>query len=102
MKTTKTTMLVDLFKTSIIVQSLVTLLLLCTICVLWLAPVIRPELADTLKVPDALYVVVGTVLGYWFKTKDKFNAQQAQQELLVALSSPVVGVEAEVNYPVAS
>ena len=70
--------ILEMFRTSIIVQSLITLIVISTICIMFLAPVFNPELI--VDVPESLYIIVGTVLGYWFKTKDRFNSEQLRAQ----------------------
>lgn len=66
--------LIQMFRESIIVQSLITLLVVGTVCAMFLAPLFQPDVV--IQVPESLYVIVGTVLGYWFKTKDRYNSEQ--------------------------
>lgn len=72
--------MLDLLEKSILVQSTVTLLMLSTVCTLYLVPVFRGGEPGT--VPESLLVITGTVMGYWFKTKDRFNAEQKAAEAL--------------------
>lgn len=71
--------IIQMFRESIIVQSLLTLLVVGTACAMFLAPIFLPE--TTIQVPESLYVIVGTVLGYWFKTKDRYNSEQMAARL---------------------
>lgn len=62
----------DLLKSSVLVQSIVTLMLLATLCTMWLVPVFSPGLEVT--IPGELLTIAGTVLGYWFKAKGAYEA----------------------------
>lgn len=77
--------LIDLFRESIIVQSLVTLLVVTTMCVMYLSPLLWP--GSDVQIPESLYVLVGTVLGYWFKTKDRFNSEQYAIRMVTTIVS---------------
>ena len=82
--------LIEMFKSSIIVQSTITLIVVLTVCALYLAPIFNPELIvdgeSITEVPSELYVIVGTVLGYWFKTKDRFNSDQAAAKMAAQIA----------------
>lgn len=66
--------IVQLFRESIIIQSLITLIAVSTVCIMFLAPIFQPE--HNIEIPASLHILVGTVLGYWFKTKDRYNSEQ--------------------------
>jgi len=70
--------IIEMFRESVIIQSLATILTLSTLCILYLAPLFRPGIE--INVPDSLYVITGTILGYWFKAKDRY----AQQKMVKA------------------
>ena len=72
--------IIQMFRESIIVQSLITLLVVGTVCAMFLAPLFQPDI--TIQVPESLYVIVGTVLGYWFKTKDRYNYEQRTARMI--------------------
>lgn len=57
---------VELFKESTIIQALVTVMVVGTVCTLALAPLFSTRKVD---VPEWLLLLAGTVLGYWFETK---------------------------------
>lgn len=57
----------ELFKSSVIIQGLVTAVLIITICimVLW-----------GREVPKELWLLTGTVVGYWFGAKNNLTIQK--------------------------
>ena len=63
----------ELFKSSVIVQSLVTLLLVATICYLYITQA---------EVPDGLYQLSGIVVGFWLGSKASYNVEQNRQAAL--------------------
>lgn len=50
----------ELFRESVIVQAIVTLGLIGTLCYMWISEV---------DVPGELYTITGIVMGFWFKSK---------------------------------
>lgn len=81
MKLQKRNQVIELFRESIIIQSMITLIVVSTLCIMILAQAIRPEI--DVRIPESLYIIVGTILGYWFKTKDRFNAETRAARMLV-------------------
>lgn len=63
--------LLELVKSSVITQSLVTLALVITMCVLW---------AIGKTVPSELYSVTMIVVGFWFGSKTGYIQGQASRE----------------------
>ena len=73
--------LLELWRESVIVQSIITLLSVITLCLWFLVPLFRGDALDTIKVPGELMLVIGTILGYWFKTKSEYRAQKTAEKL---------------------
>lgn len=79
--------IIDLWDKSVITQSILTLAIMFTACYLWLAG--KP-------VPNELYILAGSVIGFFFGTKTQMTvhknaeAVRAAQELVaeVAAASP--------------
>jgi len=57
----------ELFERSIIIQSLVTMLLVCTICYMYLAQ---------RDVPEHLWMITELVIGFWMGTKVQSEVQR--------------------------
>ena len=76
--------LLELWRESVIVQSIITLLSVITLCMWFLVPLFRGDALDTIKVPGELMLVIGTILGYWFKTKSEYQAQKTAERLAQA------------------
>jgi hypothetical protein len=79
--------LLDLFRESIIIQSLVTLFVVTTMCTMYLSPILWP--GSAVEIPESLYVLVGTVLGYWFKTKDRYASEQYAIKTVTTIVSAI-------------
>ena len=62
----------DMFRESVIIQSVATIMLLGTCCAIYLVPVLRGQSAG--EVPPLLAALTGTVMGYWFKAKAAYQA----------------------------
>lgn len=60
------------YRENVLVQSIFTLLLLCTCCTIWLVPVFRGEPIG--EIPPLLAVLVGTVTAFYFKSQNAYNA----------------------------
>lgn len=71
--------LLDLFKESVIVQSLITLIVLAV-------PAYRLIVAGNLEgFPDFWLQVTGVVIGYWFGAKGNFQAIKVSREMMAIL-----------------
>lgn len=71
--------LMELFAESVIVQSLVTLLLLTTVCAWYLIPLWRNQAIT--PVPSLLAALTGTAVGYWYKSKAELQLRRTVRQL---------------------
>ena len=71
--------LMELFAESVIVQSLITLILLVTICVWYMVPLLRGQ--EVVEVPNLLAALAGTAVGYWYKAKSELQLRRTVREL---------------------
>lgn len=69
---------VDLLRESVLVQSAATLLLLTVVCVLVL---------QGRQVPDVISLALGTVMGYWFKSKQSLETAKNTAAIAEAIRS---------------
>jgi hypothetical protein len=70
----------ELWRESVIVQSIITLLSIVTLCLWFLIPLFRGDALDGISVPGELMLVIGTILGYWFKSKSEYQARRIAEE----------------------
>lgn len=66
------------FEESIIVQSVVTLMLLGTICFLYIYGTVN---GMDIKIPGELLTFTGIVMGYWFKSKDQVQQYRRDRDV---------------------
>lgn len=71
--------LMELFAESVIVQSLITLILLVTICAWYMVPLLRGQ--EVTAVPNLLAALTGTAVGYWYKSKSELQLRRTVREL---------------------
>ncbi len=71
--------LMELFAESVIVQSLVTLLLLTTVCAWYMVPLLRSQ--EVTAVPNLLAALTGTAVGYWYKSKAELQLRRTVRQL---------------------
>jgi len=64
--------LLKLLRESVLVQSLLTLLVVATVCGLIICQ---------RDVPKELWMLTGTIIGYWFRSKTDHNVSQTIQSL---------------------
>jgi flagellar motor component MotA len=71
--------ILELWEGSVIVQSIITLGAVFTLFACFLVPLFRNGNLENITVPSELMLVIGTVLGYWFKTKSEYQAKKAAE-----------------------
>lgn len=64
--------LLKLLRESVLIQSLLTLLVVGTVCALTIA---------NREVPKEIWMLTGTIIGYWFRSKTDHSVNQTLQSL---------------------
>jgi uncharacterized membrane protein len=72
--------MLELFKSSVIVQSLLTLVVVGTICILVLTARV---------IPEELWALTGVIVGYWFGSKNNITMQKMVEAQAKAQSETV-------------
>lgn len=80
----------DMFAESIIIQSLVTALLILTLCYLWIYSAINQGVVE---VPPELLQITMIVLGFWFGQKTVITGKRSAEDIAYAITHTHTGGE---------
>lgn len=79
----------DMFAQSIIIQSLITMALVFTLCGMWIYGVLNGVSLDT-AIPPTLIQITMLILGFWFGQKTQVSGVSQAGEIATKISAAII------------